>query len=300
VRAPAKRLVAVVLGLLLGPLLGEAWVRVTKPDARTQIIAPQPELEIWALGETRVWRGEGGLEREARGCQASDRVLVLGSSILYGAGVEADQTWSSKLALPGTCVHNLSGSGYGVEAKLARLEAELPELSPRLVVWEVWANDANRFIWVGSRGYSLNPSIPLDARGVPNAWGLPPVLNEGLFRASRAYELLTLTGIEPSDGQPDLLGPLERVREGVEQAGAELLLVFPPTLDKPLSASVEEPTDFQRKVQPWAQQRGLRTLALAELLADQDHEAIRLDPCCHYNAGGHAVLAERLAPHLAP
>ncbi len=298
-RLTSKRLAALAVGLLLGPLLGELWVRAAKPDARTQIIAPRYGLEIWPLGETRVWRTEGGPAREALDCSAPDRVLVLGSSILYGSGVDPELVWSSLLDLPGTCVHNLAGAGYGVEAKLARLEAGLPELAPRLVLWEVWANDANRFIWVGDRGYSLNPTIELDARGVPNAWGLPPALNEGLFRASRAYELLTLTRVRPSDGHPDLLGPLERVRAAVEAAGAELLLVFPPPLDKPFSQSLTEPTSFQQEVQPWAQEQGVAWLELAELLRDQDHEALRLDPCCHYNERGHALLAERLGQHLA-
>lgn len=290
-----RRVLAVMAGLMVAPAAVEVLVRVVDPVGRTQIIAAGPELEILGEGDARYWRSPTGVQRENRGCVADDRVVVLGSSILYGSGVE--RAWSERLDLEGTCVNNLASPGYGVEAKQARLDVEL-ETPPRLVVWEVWANDANRFTWVGERGYSLNPGMPRDHAGVPDAFGVPWRLNGVLFRHSRTYELLTLARATPLPATPDRRGPLDDVLARVTEAHSELLIVVPPVLDRPFAESVATPPDFGQDALAWAGENGVPTVQLAELLVDQDVEAIRLDVCCHYNEAGHAVLAERLAPFL--
>lgn len=294
-----RRVLAAVLGLAAAPLAVEAWVRLAEPDARTQIVRAGGGVEVLGQGQARYWRTEQGRVREDRDCAREDTVLVFGSSILYGSGVEDDEVWTQHLGLPGTCVHNFSGPGYSAGPKLARLAEEI-QAAPRLVVWEVWANDANEFVWVGDRGYSLNPTLPLDAAGLPDAFGLPPWLNGALFRGSRTYELLTLTRIEPAAGRADWTGPLDQALSLTAAVGSELLLVLPPVLDRPFADSVAGSTDFGRAATAWAQDHGIRSVRLAELLVDQDHEAIRLDPCCHYNAAGHIALGRALRPHLAP
>lgn len=270
-------------------------MRVFKPSARTQIIAPQQGLELLDLAGGRTWRPSKAGPWENRECEAPDRVLVLGSSILYGSGYEYPETWTAQVDLPGTCIHNFAVPAYGLPHKLARLEEELA-LDPRLVVWEVWANDANDFVWVGDRGYSLVPGTPLDPLGVPDAFGIPPYLN-GLLFHSRAYEALALSSVKPRHVRHSFATGLDRVLAHV--GDRDLLLVLPPVLDKPFAESVEHPTDFGRQARRWAEGRDVRVVDLAELLIDEDVEALRLDPCCHYSAAGHAVIAERLGPLLA-
>src|SRR5581483_6183021 len=47
-----------------------------------------------------------------------------------------------------------------------------------------------------------------------------------------------------------------------------------------------------------AKKQGIPVLSIAEILSDQRVEDVRFDPCCHLNAKGHALLAERIAPRL--
>lgn len=39
--------------------------------------------------------------------------------------------------------------------------------------------------------------------------------------------------------------------------------------------------------------RGVSVYDLASEMADQDYTAVRADECCHFNALGHRILAER-------
>ncbi len=78
--------------------------------------------------------------------------------------------------------------------------------------------------------------------------------------------------------------------------GARLVLVFCPPLNAALANLADSPPPEYSQVEEWARQEGLETIWLAGRLADV--EAIRLDPCCHFNARGQALIAKELVQFL--
>ena len=290
-----KRALALALGPFVALSLCEVGVRAFRPKPRTQVVAPSHTVTVWPLHGTRVWQEPDGAAREAASCEAALRVGVFGSSILYGSGVDNDQVWTASPP-DGTCLHNYSAPGYGYEAKLARLTEEVDALD--VVVWEHWANDSGRFIWVGERGYNLPQGVPLDQAGNPDAFGLPTDLNQALFRNLRLYEYAALARLADSSGSPSLIAPLDEVRR---LAGDKpLIVVVPPFLHESFVRSTRSPPPHALGVDLWAEQNDAQVIHLAMLLEDLDYREVRLDPCCHYNPAGHAALAERLVPLLPP
>jgi hypothetical protein len=270
-------------------------VRVFKPNPRTQVVAPGDGVEIWASGDTRVWRVRGYEARENADCQATNTVGVFGSSILFGSGVEGDETWSALLSIDDTCVRNFSGPGYGYEAKLARLREEVDNTD--VVLWEHWDNDSGRFHWVGERGYNLSVGVPVDASGVPDAFGLPAALNGLLLRRSRVYEYAALARLADMGGSGSVIDPLDAVLEAV--GDRPLVVVVPPPLHESFVRTLRAPKAFMLGVDAWAEDHGVTVVHLAEEFVDDDYRELRLDACCHYNPRGHERLAEVLHPLLS-
>ena len=79
-------------------------------------------------------------------------------------------------------------------------------------------------------------------------------------------------------------------------------LFMAPCLDKPFREQIGERALFgpkwgsQKAAAQWADAHGVARVELAELLVNEDYRAIRMDPCCHYNAVGHEVLARVMLP----
>jgi hypothetical protein len=88
--------------------------------------------------------GRRGLEAKSHGRPGTTRVLLLGDSIVFGAGVADHQTFAHRLQEdgPGFAVFNLGVSGYGTDQALLRLMREGFELEPDVVVLNLClAND---------------------------------------------------------------------------------------------------------------------------------------------------------------
>ncbi|HET9317491.1 MAG TPA: SGNH/GDSL hydrolase family protein, partial [Vicinamibacteria bacterium] len=81
-------------------------------------------------------RGYRGREHTVRPPPGRTRVVMLGDSIAYGAGVRDEQTFSAQLETidPRLDVVNLAVGGYGTDQELVRLEREGMGYSPDVVL----------------------------------------------------------------------------------------------------------------------------------------------------------------------
>ena len=145
-----------------------------------------------------------------------------------------------------------------------------------------------------------------DAEGYPTfAFGLSGPWHRALFERSRLYNYLTFAVAPQCSGDACIPDFPKMIREQLAPAvgrargvGAGSLIVIATPLDRPLPEIVADPPPWFAPVVRWAADEGLPLVRLEQLLADQDVEAIRLDPCCHFNAAGMGLVAERLAPHV--
>ena len=71
-------------------------------------------------------------------------------------------------------------------------------------------------------------------------------------------------------------------------AGAKLARYPSTFLHHPFAESVDE---IDRAYLDFARRRGVPLNPLARELVNEDYRRLRLDPCCHFNADGHRVLA---------
>jgi len=299
------------MGLILGCILGEFLARRSQPPPRINVVQPREGLSLLEdEGGHVYWQDEAPARRNAtceddRGAEGAARIALFGSSITYGSGVEADEAFSAGLSRlrPAWCVHNYGEPAFGYEAKRAAARAALPALKPELVLWEIWINDNARYVRAGDLVY--DPADLLrDEAGYPTWLPLPAGLHGWLFQRSRFYAYASIARAPggytagPSIWSEYEDGELDALKGMVEDAGGELVLSIWPRLDRSFEASVDEPPSVYRVVERWAEATGTPLIDVAALLVGEDHEALRADPCCHYNPVGHGVIAERLVPVL--
>lgn len=292
-------------------------MRVVDPTPRVQIVVDAPRnLEapgLHTLHGEPVWRQIGTTPRENPDCDGARRVLLLGSSILWGVGLPAEQTVGPRLQAtlnatdgPGRwCVHNHAQPAFTSAGKWAVGRDAIDALQPDVVIWEAWMNDAGGFTRLGDAAYNLT-GVPTDDAGYPTPIvPMPGALHHGLFHLSEAWRYATLASVRPTrDGREAAWRhltdhTLPAARDAVEAHGGTLIVVYAPRLDRPFAQSVQEhATEVQgyRHVRGWVERSGTVAYDLAEALAGRDPEDVRLDPCCHYDAGGHEVLARTLSP----
>jgi len=126
---------------------------------------------------------------------------------------------------------------------------------------------------VNVQGYRLRPD------GYVGVLGVPDRINHLLFDHSAFYRYAALA-IGERGPDPDTLNML--VPED------------PSTyLDRPFAESVDE---LDRGYLDFARKRGVALYPLARELVNEDYRRLRLDPCCHFNAEGHRVLARVFEP----
>ena len=304
-------LLAVLLGLFVAVVAAEVWAWSQPPPRIQQVLMLSGKSETAVYEGVPLWRSlDGSAEREDFACDAERRILVLGSSILYGAGLEAEESLGPQLqrSLSGTCVHNLAQPGFTLQNQVAAtrraLQGPLAERPPDLVLLEVWANSINELTLIGSRAYNFG-ELAVDEGGVPSPFGLSSGLNRALFRFSGVYRYVNLTRAQPRQREEASAEwrafSQTALQEPVAMAaalGARLVAVFMPELGKPFAESLATPVQGYPQAQQALEAAGVDILHAAALLEGEDHEALRMDPCCHYNAEGMAKLAEVLAPHL--
>lgn len=309
---------AVAVGLFLASV--EGGVRVADPTPRTQVVrflGAAEHLRVETVeGAPVFWQDAAGWRAlRLRDCRAEvgpDGLVValVGDSILYLSDVDdaeanlavtLEDHLARRLGRP-VCVLNGAFSGSSAQQKSAMARWYARHRDPDLIVWEVWGEEPT-YRWIGDDLYAVG-TYDLDALGTPRIPGLPmpPFMRRALFVHSRAFEHASLA-FGARDDLGDALDHHRAALDALETLEVPSVWAFFPALDRPL----DEPADSLHAVHPPLRAllaaRGIAPVDMRPLLAHADVTAIRLDPCCHYNRDGHAVvgaaLAELLADHPA-
>lgn len=299
---------SLVVVSIVAPILVELGVRAWDPTPRRMVIRPGPELVVETVQGVPLWyvpQHAEVLRNEA--CEQALRVVIVGDSILKGWGVPLESSWSMRWREQAearqVCVHNYASSGYGHAEEWALVQDVVPELKPQVLVYEVYAlahrDNSEVQQRLGANIFDLR-GLPLDEDGVPNVTGLPGLLNRPLFLYSHAYQYVTLSGGDATSTVSDYVPPvethtLERVVDFAREQRLQLVFVLCHRLDQGFPFLVENSPPRFDVVRRVAENNPHVTIVdTAELLIDQDVEAVRLDACCHFNQTGQDLLAERL------
>ncbi len=199
------------------------------------------------------------------------------------------------------CVDNFAQPGFGVEQLWAVAREQVPETRPSVLVWELW-DPQKHYSVVGDTAFDER-NRATDARGVPVLPYVPEAAGDLLFRWSWGYQYAALAlapVLPPSSADRERIAwicgtVLPDVVRVAGLAKTRVVMLAAARLGLPLDTPAEPDMGA---VIACAERQGIEVLSIAELLADQRVEDIRLDTCCHLNARGHALLAERLVPRL--
>lgn len=307
--APPRRryyaygIATVVLGVIGGVLITEAAVRQGKLKPPRQVIRG---FGMHSVDGVPVWERTG--DRHNRECVEQHpertRILFFGSSITFGTNLNPSDVFTAALEqrlnearpAPGFCVLNFAQEGYAFEQKYAVARVEVPRYKPALIMWEDWV-EWSEYRMIGDSAYALG-DLSVRADGFVGMEGVPDSLNRFLFLHSRLYEYVVLVHGERMPQTPG--GPngiklfadsrLSKVPALAQSAGAKLVLYLAPPLDQPFAETAASLPDWHAILLDFARDHGVPAYPLQRELIDQDYLALRMDPCCHYNAAGHRAL----------
>jgi lysophospholipase L1-like esterase len=252
-----------------------------------------------------VW--EQAADRHNRACVEQHpertRILFFGSSITFGTGLNADEAFSAALEarlnqarpVPGFCVLNFAQPGFSFEQKYAVARIEVPRYQPALIMWENWVEWAD-YRLIGDAAYGIG-KLRVRDDGFVGLSGVPDALNRLLFLNSYLYQYVVLTFGENAVIEPGPHGVtvfaqqrLSKVVTLAQSVGAKLVMYPSPPLDQPFSETAAQLPDWHARIVEFADAQGVPAYPLQRELVDQDYLALRLDPCCHFNAAGHRAL----------
>jgi hypothetical protein len=302
-------LAVIVVGIVAGLALTEAWVRVARWTPYAQIVRDHCLRNIDGVPVWGCERVPDDVRRRNRACvdqhPERTRVLFLGSSITYGSELSAQQTFTTALEerlnrsqpAPGFCVLNFAEQGFQFEQKYAVARDEVPRYRPALIMWESWW-DLREFRIIGDAAYAVSDYRLRPDGGIGIA-GIPDRLNGILFRHSRLYEYFALRfGERIADHVPAAEAMaafaesrLTKVVQLARSGGARLVSYRAPPLERSFAETVASPSPSETVLFRFWEEHGVPSYSLARELTDYDYRALRLDPCCHFNAAGHRALA---------
>ncbi len=281
----------------------EVAVRALGPTPRAQVVRPGGSVELYVQDGVPMWRDPEPHWRALEAADCADptarHVSFVGDSILQvtGGPAEANFAYPLRAALgDGWCVHNAAQAGFVGRQKLVRAREQLRRHAPEVLVWEVWGEVGEPRL-LGGTSYELS-RYEVDAAGYPVLWWLPlpAALHRPLFRSSRAWEYSVLALGPDSRPWGEVQPMLDEILALPRAEGTTLELAYMPELERPFG----EPSPVENRVHTalkgWAADQGVPQIDVGESFTGRhDHRALRLDPCCHYNAAGHAALAELFA-----
>jgi hypothetical protein len=237
-------------------------------------------------------------------------MAFFGSSITYGSGVDQAEALPHQLEerLEGSatgprCGDDHSQPGYGPQQEWATARDEITRTQPDPVFWELW-DPAKYYSVVGRVAFDPEEMV-LDGAGVPVVKFVPEAVADVLFRWSYAFQYTAIT-LAPNESIPNprrafvsriCSTMLPDLKRRVAEYGGRLFLLVPSFLDRPFTDMPRDPDT--ETVVACARTMGFSIVSFAELLSDQHVEDVRFDTCCHLNARGHALLADRIAPLLS-
>lgn len=293
-----------ILGLIAGIAVAETMLRLGKWRPAHQIVRG---FGLHSVDGVPVW--EQSNDRHHRACVEQHperiRILFFGSSITFGVSLTAAETFTSALEArlnqlrpsPGFCVLNFAQPGFAFQQKYVVARQEIPRYKPVLVLWEDWV-EWPEYVMIGEAAYG-KADLLVREDGFIGIQGVPDGLNRVLFGNSRLYEYLTLAIGERA---AQTRGPngivtfadtqLTKVLALSESVGARLVMFLAPPLDQPFAETAATLPDWHTILLDFAQQHDVPAYVLQRVLANQDYQKLRLDPCCHFNAEGHRALTD--------
>jgi hypothetical protein len=304
---------AVALGTFIALGTVEVWAR-SAALTRVQKFYSADEYQLEIIDGIPTWKQN--LEESAlrwnldcfRERPDSPRVAIMGSSILYGIRLGYEESLGPQLSHhiqqdlgEEPCVTNLSEAGFTFQAQWARAQAELPQIKPDVLVWEIWSNSPMEFRVLGENAYNFG-RLEVDSLGFPNPLGLSPGVNQTLMEYSGLWRYLVLGSTPEIQIRSSTLWDSFASREmtmlidWTDAEGIDLVLVFCPSLSGDFDAVAERSELSYGYVERLGMERGLSMIYLAREFSGLDVEPLRLDTCCHFNAVGMAAVAARVAP----
>jgi hypothetical protein len=308
---------AVIGGVIVGLVCAEMVARSANLSLPIQAVNESQSIALVGDRENLHWltlRSEH--DRRFDGCsneESRPRVVLQGSSILWGSGIAAEDSFGPRLqeallaeGLSEVCVvnHAQPASTYSIQrAALATAEP----IPGEILLWELWDNSPNPFVRIGDTAYNFG-SMDVRSDGIPDPFGMG-VLARPLLIQSRLYEWFALHRMvketRPRGDSQSRWNEFAPVFVGgalkeAERRGAQLVVVTFPSLDRPFAEQREHNAETYGPVLSVLRERGVPVIEMDRALVGHDHESVRHDPCCHYNSDGAKVVSEILAERLAP
>lgn len=296
----ARGLVGLGVGLVLAGLGTEVAFRAVSFTPRVQIVRDGVGSRTTTVMDGVVLWDEGPSDlvdrNEACPEDGTVNLLLAGDSVFRvthpdGRDNSLDGILESRLRRdhPGLCVVNVSESGYIPEQVFAEIRRAHSRFRVDALVVGVF-KDAGHYARFGDAWIEVN-GYALDATGAPRLpWFPGGALNALLFERSRAFQYATLTMGALRD-DPDPLRDYRAIAAWAEARAIPMLLVDLPWLSAPFAESAASP---RHTLAPW----GAPVVDVARELSGDDVAALRTDLCCHYNAAGHARLADVIEPRV--
>lgn len=320
-----SRVLLVVAGLFVAFGLAEAAFRLAWPGgvlvrptvATTSVQAKVEQLpdgqSYWEYHEHMGYDAQGFLGGYKPVDRDRTRLLFLGDSVTFGAGVAVEDNYVSLLedllsaSCPNIDIYNIAVPGYGTTQERVSLERKGPSVEPDVVILGVVTNDPVHLTFVGSLVCDIRIK---ESNGRPefSLLPLPDNINRWLIDNSVMYQVLTLRGISTLDqkyGKYDAyveasVDEMEQIRQWTVSNGARLILVLFPDLDRPMSDAADSTDYYYGAVREWASRHtDVLVLDPSTALAPHDLASLSNDGCCHFSELGHRVVAEWLQHELS-
>ena len=327
----AKRLVAVIAGVILGFACAEAAVRLLDPQPITPLtagFAPPDKVAFdarygWKLAPRSRWQWQYGttIETNALGLRDRDygpkgpreiRVLSLGDSYAFGAGVELDQTYAKvlerKLAarFPDLTIAivNAGIAGYGQRQEILTFDDLKPLLEPDLVLASFVAGNDVENNTVLDRQLRDRTKSPLGffarhSHAIRLALKAVYPLTDALMNRDRDNIAATVALLRQLEARCDDAGlpyrmlviPARHQIRPQSQAWSALLLRagFGELVFRQNRLVIDH---FERDRVPYVD-------LLPPLAARDAAESVLFDDDAHTNAVGHEVIADALLPAVS-
>lgn len=321
--------VALVLGVLAALALSEGVLRIV---ASRRSFKADSRFDPW-LGWTNRPGAEGinsrGLRDREHGVKHGRRILCLGDSFTWGAGVRSDETYARILeGETGLETINAGVCGWGTAQELLWLQREGFGYAPDVVVLGFFLNDfadnASDNMFGSRRPFYTLDGGRLTLKGVPIQKPRVPIrfLTAELFRAGwswfdrgylRAADLSPIPRgarrdltAKPAPAEAVTLAMLAEMKRLCEARGIRLIVLASPSLCQIRSMSApcreQDPILYAALTRVCAAAQIPMVDPLPELSASEAAGVPVFPPSetdeWHWNANGHRIVARALAAQI--
>ena len=310
---------AIITGISAGFVLGDIICGLFWPFQLYSQQGREKAANIRLVDGIQLWDTSDDMRYTAQelsqASQAPSAITItgLGDSIMYGVGLNRHETYieqlgeklEKNLGLPVKTI-NLAAPGYNLAQEAAIFKEKGIPLKPDLVLIHLWDNDIEPAIIIN--GYPVYVNAPVALDGALHTIPLPDWINGALLLRSTIYQrlsfyLLIRRGKQaPPLKRKNARAYLASIKKNADISGAKTILFFSPPLDegrvRPYPDSKKEVKQTYHMVAGWANELDIETIDLGMLLEGKSSARVGLDDC-HFNALGHRLLADALAPRLA-